>query len=211
MVDKIRGNRYENAERELLPRYIDPSLPIIDLGAGIGYTACLADHVTDASLNPVAVEPMPELHPVIRQTARLNDATIDIVHAAYDSEGETTTFFSATDFWSSSRYDRDSKEQTKTTVPSASLSELQERFDLEEEIQLIVDIEGGEHDLLTNELELLAETCSCLIIEFHPFTESTVGEYREMLENSGFEQLDCRDFVYVFSNRSVGPDPTAVV
>jgi len=42
----------------------------------------LIDYVIDASLNPVVIEPMSELHPEIRQTARLNDATIDIVHGA---------------------------------------------------------------------------------------------------------------------------------
>ena len=99
----------------------------------------------------------------------------------------------------------------RTTIPPASLSELQERFDLEEETQLIVDIEAGEHDLLTNGLELLAETYSYLVIDFHPFIEGTVGEYRNILEGIGFKQLDSRDYMYVFSNRSVGPDPTAVV
>src|SRR5262245_13751886 len=37
--------RYERSERNAIARFLDPDLPLIDLGASIGVTSCLSNRI----------------------------------------------------------------------------------------------------------------------------------------------------------------------
>lgn len=200
MKTQIRRKRYEHRERELITTHIDKNRPVIDLGAGVGYTACLLDRETDNSTPIVAVEANKSLIPVIERTKNLNQCEFNVLYSAYDSAHDSVEFQIAKDFWSSSQYDMEDKKQRNVVVPAASLDEILEKYGIENQIQLIADIEGGEHDLLTNEHSLLQNRTSLIIFEYHSFTEEPFSYYKNILTENGFEFVESQGNVYVFQN-----------
>lgn len=104
--------------------------------------------------------------------------------------------------WSSSSYDRKGRNQKKRTVPSTCIQEIITNFKLDVPVQLICDIEGGEHDLITNEIDTLADYVSILIFEYHNFLENDSKYYYHKLRENGFSLADRDGKVYVYKNDS---------
>lgn len=200
MKKKLRTKRYESREREFIESYLQPDFPTIDLGAGIGYTTSSIEQCVAEDVSVIGVEANEQLIPVLERTKQLNGCTFDILHAAYSSENDFVEFNVADDYWSSSLYDRQDRNQNSTSVQAMSISELRQRFELEGPYQLVVDIEGSEHDLIVNESDELAKHCTRMIVEFHEFTDKDRSEYDEILRETGFERLDRSGTVCVYSN-----------
>lgn len=200
MKKRLRKKSYERAERKIINTHIHSNHPTIDLGAGVGYTACLIDRETDDSTPVVAVEANKSLIPVIKRTKSLNESSFNILYSAYDSSNDSVEFQVAEDFWSSSQYNREDRKQNEITVPSVSLNDVIEKYSLEKPIQLIVDIEGGEHDLFVNEHNLLQNEISLIIFEYHSFIENKFEYYEEILVENGFEFVESQGSVYAYQN-----------
>jgi FkbM family methyltransferase len=198
--NRIRRKSYENSERELINKYLYKKHPVIDLGAGIGYTACLADKKTDNSTPIIAIEANKSLIPVIKRTRNLNNSDFNVLHSAYEPINDSVEFQVKEDFRASSRYDDINRKQNNLTVPAVSIDEILEKFGVEDQIQLIVDIEGGEHDLLTNEQRLLHDKVKLIIFEYHTFSEDSFECYKNILNKNGFEFAESQGDVYVFRN-----------
>jgi FkbM family methyltransferase len=203
MKKRLRMKSYEHAERKLINTHIHSNHPTIDLGAGVGYTACLIDRETDDSTPVVAIEANKSLIPVIKRTKNLNGVSFNTLYSAYDSSNDSVEFQVAEDFWTSSQYDREDSKQNKITVPSISLNNIIEKYSLEKPIQLVVDIEGGEHDLLVNECNLLQNKISLIIFEYHPFTEHEFEYDEKILIENGFEFVESQGNVYVYQNTNL--------
>lgn len=203
MKNRIRRKVYEDTERSLIGAHVHSDRPVVDLGAGIGYTACVADRETDDSTPVVAVEANESLIPVIETTRSLNRCDFDVLHAAYDPDDDPVEFQVSDDFWASSGYRRENGDRDTVTVPGCSVGQIRDAFSIERPTQLVVDIEGSEHDLITNERDTLRDDVSLLIFEYHSFTEEPVSYYRDVLTDIGFEFVECRTGVYVFRNTAV--------
>lgn len=201
--ERFRMRSYESAETELINTYISKNQSVIDLGAGVGYTACLIDRNTNISTPIVAIEANKSLIPVIERTKDINDRDFVILHSAYDSESDSVDFQVAKDFWSSSQYDRENKNQIEDTIPAISLNEIIKKYNLKSPIQLVVDIEGGEHDLFADEYHILQNEVSLIIFEYHSFTENSLEYYSRILRENGFKFIDSQGNVYVYQNSSV--------
>lgn len=200
MVRRIRKGHYERLETEFITTYLRKDLPTIDLGSGIGYTTCVIDSYVSGSIPIFGIEANGGLIPVIKRNRKLNSGNFTVIHSAYDSQNDTVDFQIAEDFWSSSQYDREGRSQQKTAVDALSLDKLLTEYDMTPPIQLVVDIEGGEHDLITNELDLLVDNCEIIIVEFHEFLEYDINHYDSLLKNSGFELADSESNVHVYEN-----------
>lgn len=72
-------------------------------------------------------------------------------------------------FYSVSTYDRDETTVQTVTVETISIEELVNKYGISGPFQLIVDIEGGERELLTEEIDFLTTNCKLVIIEFHDY------------------------------------------
>lgn len=201
--ERFRMRSYESAETKLINTHISENKSVIDLGAGVGYSACLIDRSTDNSTLIVAVEANKSLIPAIERTRDINDCDFRILHSAYDSENNSVDFQVARDFWSSSQYDRENKNQTEDTIPAISLNEIIEKYKLKTPTQLVVDIEGGEHDLFVNEYHTLQNKVSLIIFEYHSFTEKEFEYYSRILRENGFEFVESQGDVYVYQNSSM--------
>lgn len=203
MKKRLRAKSYEHAERKLINTHIHSNHTTVDLGAGVGYTACLIDRETDYSTPVVAVEANKSIIPVIKRTKNLNESNFNILYSAYDSSDDSVEFQVAEDFWASSQHNREDREQNKITVPSVSLDDVIKEYSLEKPIQLVVDIEGDEHDLFVNEHNLLQNKISLVIFEYHSFTENKFEYYEEILIENGFEFVELQGSVYVYQNTNL--------
>lgn len=198
----IREKRYEEPETQSIQTYIRSDYPVIDIGAGIGYTTCLAERVTD-DVQIIAIEAVGSLIPVLKRNRELNDGKYSIKHGAYSASSEEIDFYVADDFWSSSSLIRNKKNQQKISVPAMSLDMICSIHEITGPFQLIVDIEGGEHDLLTEEIDLLVESCAVLIIEFHSFAKKESKTYDRILLERGFNCVEKNGQVRTYINERI--------
>lgn len=196
----IRTEEYERYEKDLIQSNLHSNYPVIDLGSGIGYTTCVIDQITYDSVSVIGIEANKALIPVIESTKNLNDCEYKVVFSAYDSSKEFVEFQVANDFWSSSQYDRENRNQNKKSVPALSISSIIKEFDLKCPVQVVADIEGSEHDLIVNEVKLLSEVVSTIIFEYHEFSEYSLERYNDILVENGFEYIDSQEDVFAYSN-----------
>jgi len=63
---------------------------------------------------------------------------------------------------------------------------------------LVSDIEGGEFELLDEELDLISAKCSQAIIEFHTIEGSEIQHPIDKMKNEGFTQIFQSNRVYSF-------------
>ena len=200
MKTQIRMKKYEPDEISLIQLSLQKEYTVIDLGAGVGFTTSYIDTFTDETTDVIGVEANEKLIPSIRQTKKLNGNRFNIIHSAYNPEKETITFNISDDFWSSSQYRRENRIKEETTVSTVSIGELVTDLGTDDPLQLVVDIEGGEHNLIMDEMDLLSDHFAVIIIEFHSFTEKSVDFYIEKLNKNGFEFIASRNDVYAFYN-----------
>lgn len=200
MMLNLQNGPYERSETELIKTHLNPDQPVVDLGAGIGYTTCLASSIIADSLPVIAVEADEEMIPVLRDTIRLNGSKVDVLNRAYNPSKEEIKFNQSINFWSSSVYTRDSENTEMLRISTISLENILNKCDIQNPIQLLVDIEGSEHYLIEDEIDVLRRYCSILIIEFHPFTEKGREYYTKKLSSAGFTEVDSHKEVAVFHN-----------
>lgn len=188
---------YEAEEAELVREYLPSDTDVIELGAGLGYVSCVIEDELDGDRRQVAVEPNPNVVPWLRRTKVLNDAGFAVREAAYGSESETVRLDVGEAFWTATTSRDDGIE-----VPAVTLLSLREEAGLST-FSLVMDIEGGEYEVLTAEMDLLEACCPVIIVEFHdegPYASA----YADELEESAFELVDGIESVCVYRNsRSV--------
>jgi FkbM family methyltransferase len=194
--------RYERAERRLLKRHLPEECDVVELGAGVGVVSATIDRNRTGGTH-VAVEANESVLPALERTRSLNDATFEVVHAAYSSRDSVQ--LSVDDVFWSGRAVREGSPDGTTTVRGTTLEELCEEYGLDEFV-LVADIEGSEHELVETESELLGSRCSLIVVELHG-TEAKQLRTRERLETTGFEMIDSTpdEDVYVYRRRRPHP------
>jgi FkbM family methyltransferase len=201
MRKELYFDEYEADESETIDEYITPDMDVVDLGACIGFTSCYATKRLAETSTLVAVEPNPEVHPAIKATRNRNNCEFHLVPAAYSATKDEIDIVPTETAWSASSY-RTGDETV--TVGTTSLDALIESFDLGD-VAIIADIEGGEAELIIEELNILESHCKLLIIEFHGDKPDIDAEQREAiraakrrLKASQFDLVDRKGDVSVF-------------
>jgi FkbM family methyltransferase len=175
-------DRYEKPERQALA-YLDPSLPIIELGAGIGVISCLANKKMTQPERHIVVEPNPFLLPLLYKNRETNHCHFAVLNAAVGYGRNTTHLFLQPNFLDSSV---SSSGGTEILLPTTSLTEIAEVCGLER-IALICDIEGTEVDLVSQEGCFLEQNVDFVIFEIHETSGKTRNDQMiAELERLGF-------------------------
>jgi len=65
VVDLLLSDLYEEPERKALTRFVNPELPVVELGACIGVVSCLTNRRLRAPEKHVVVEANPALLPLL--------------------------------------------------------------------------------------------------------------------------------------------------
>lgn len=180
LVEAIYSGDYERSELKGIRRHLAPTDTVMELGAGLGFISTWCARRIGAE-RVHAFEANPALEPRIRETFALNSVSphLDIALLG-ETEGEQT-FYVERDFWSSSTVRR-SESSRPVTVPRRRLNDAIARI---RPTFLILDIEGGEDDLLRF---IDFQTIRTLAIELHPdvYGPEGVERIRSRLRSAGF-------------------------
>jgi FkbM family methyltransferase len=189
----IKGN-YEQDERRLAKYIIHPGDRVLELGGGIGYIAC-SILINVKNVEVCTVEANPALIPLIKKNLRLNNVQATVLQGlASDKEGQAD-FHVSENFWASSVVDIP-METSLMKLPAIDTNQLIAKF---KPNKMIIDIEGGEVDLLP---KLRLDAIEAIAIEVHQrFTGiKGVSKVFKTLLDQGFE-IDLEEsggHVYVF-------------
>lgn len=184
VVDLLFENNYEAPERAALKKFLDPELPVIELGGCLGVISCLTNRLLRHPEKHVLVEANPALMPLIEQNRERNGCRFKIVNAAVSYGAETITFKVDDNILASSL---NGDEQRAVVVSTVTLQRLLDQHGFKR-VTLICDIEGAELQLVEHELDVLRERVGMIIMELH---DRMVGDeptqrMLEKLESVGF-------------------------
>jgi FkbM family methyltransferase len=172
MAGVMRIGAYEAGERYAIERFLPRHIPVIELGAGIGYISCLTNKRLEKPTRHVVVEANPAAIPWIERNKLQNQCRFSIVNAAISYGGPTASIGVDRDVLTSGLYH---PETQSVNVPATSLRALLEDMQVQT-CALICDIEGAEQDLINTEGAVLSERVKWLCLESHPDLYGSSGE-----------------------------------
>jgi FkbM family methyltransferase len=197
----LEEGSYEREETECVDLYVQPDDDVVELGGGIGYLACYVDRQLSGDGTHLVVEPNGHLLPLLERHRVLNDARFEVLNAAYSTVGPVAELSIPESFWEASLQRPDRAERT-LYAGTVTLADIFGSFDLTD-VALVVDIEGGEVDLIENELDVIENHCRLVVVEYHyrnaPLDLATdVRWAKGALDESAFELVDEKDTVSVY-------------
>ena len=192
-------NHYEPTEREMIRKYIDPKLPVIELGSAVGVISCIANRLLEHPEQHVAIEANPQLIPVLRENRELNGCRFAILHRAIAYDAAEAVFYVNENFTESSTC---ATTDRPVRVAATTLAAVADEYGFER-FTLLCDIEGAEKYLIAREAQVLSERVETLFIEIHDVLRKTVrNDLANRLQQLGFEPLFQRGDDFVFRKSS---------
>ena len=179
---EIATGHYEGDEILCVLQTIEPHDLVLELGAGIG---ALSSVVLSRKQTAgwVCVEAHPALAPLIRKNHKLNAlAGVEVLSGALsnDRAQKQHDFYITEDFWSSS-LTRPEKFVEVKRIPALNFGDILEKY---RPTFIICDIEGGEYDLFSGEVDLSSVRKVCL--EAHPAPQDRLDSLNDFFQKRGF-------------------------
>jgi Met-10+ like-protein len=98
-------NRYERTQRDALAKYLDPSLPIVEFGAGIGVVSCVANKRLKDPTRHIAIEANPDLLALLVENRNRNGCLFTVLNQAVAYGRDEVFLYRSPNFTSSSIYE----------------------------------------------------------------------------------------------------------
>ena len=192
---------YEEPEIALVKKYVQPDVPIIELGGCIGVVSCVANRRLANPSEHVVLEANPAVLDLLKANRDRNGCHFRVEHAALGYASATVEFYINSGFMSGSSF---RKTEQKIAVPAITLAQLaaQSQF---ARFNLLADIEGAEIDLVEHESDFLSKHVQRIMLETHPHIvgEAAVNGMIDRLKSVGFAVLDQTGLQLVMENRSL--------
>ena len=192
---------YEDKERRLVEQHVPADLPVIEGGGSIGVISNVINRKLSHPENHIVIEANPDLLPVLEANRTLNDAKYEIVHAALDPNGPEVTFYLH-------KLSVGGSVQRATgsavTVPAVTVGGLIKEKGWDK-VSLVIDIEGGELDLIEKEQEVLKNHVAVFIVEVHHMISDAqdIKKAIQTIERLGFTFKEEQTDVYVYYNENL--------
>lgn len=195
-VAYMLSGAYERPERRIIDYALEKGDRVLELGTGIGYLSALcarkigSDRVFTYEANPL-------LRARIAETYSLNGVSPHVEFCMLGERAGETSFYVTPEFWSSTTVYRRGKAR-RISVPVKEVNEVLAKHSPN---FLIIDIEGGEADLVRYmRLDGINKVC----IELHPYVIGITAEQRvrDFFIRQGFcEDGTVSDEEHVFYRR----------
>lgn len=187
----MRG-QYEEAERQLIERYLDPSLPVVEFGGSLGVVSAYVGSRINADTPHTIVE----ANGTIAQTCQRNanasrhDVQSEVITAALAYGTDSVSFDVSENFHISKLA---SEPGSGNLVPATSLEKVVSQTAPEGDYSLIIDVEGAEFDLFLQEPHMF-KRCALAIVEYHPHEFAASGrsekEFWSLVDKAGMERIE---------------------
>lgn len=190
---QLMQGRYEEPERRLIERFLDPAQPLIELGGSLGVLSAYIGRRLLPETPYLVVEANTRVVEACRHNARTGrgaEGKLTVMNCAL-AYGASEVSFPVSDHVHVNRLDGASQRDLEMiTVPAHTLAALRAMLDDRPgRFTLVMDIEGSEYDVFTNDREALRD-CTLAIVETHPhfFAErgKTLEEFLELTRANGF-------------------------
>lgn len=193
---RIARQQYEEEERDLIERYVDPAAKVVELGGCLGVVSCELNKKLLNPIHHIVLEPNPELIPNLEINRRLNGCSFQIENKVISKREEETFSYDNNILCGSIVKKSESNQQR--AVSGISLKELESKYDIKFDT-LIADIEGSEYELLTDHIDHIKKF-KLIILEQHPpiIGKEKVNEIHNLLVQAGFALVETQDTVEVW-------------
>ena len=164
---KFRGrfvfDTYEKHERTYLKPYLNRDATVLELGACIGVVSCLTNQLLENRTNHVVVEANPILIEWLEKNKNHNASKFGIENCMVANQKEVDFYIHPLIVGGSSVRTTDKK----VKIPGKTIQEIEHQYQLQFDT-LIMDIEGGELEILRNERGRIGQFRQ-IFMEVHPF------------------------------------------
>ncbi len=189
-IERINAARYEGQEIAGALHVVTPEDTVLEIGAGIG----LVGAVIAANRTPQAIysfEANPDLIDSINALYRMNGLQDRIsvqnkVLVSAPDRPDTLSFHVRSSYLGSSLLSDETRAKKTVEIPTADFART--CHDIEPTV-LVMDIEGGELDLLRH---ANLSAFRAVVLEFHPKVYGVEGmrECKDILRQAGFEKVE---------------------
>ncbi|WP_299614166.1 FkbM family methyltransferase [uncultured Tateyamaria sp.] len=198
-IRRMNAGRYEGEEITGALAVVQPGDRVLELGAGLGVVGAVIakNAMPDAVLS---FEANPNLIPHIKALHRLNslEDVMEVRHqvvTAGPDQPDTITFHLRTSYLGSSLIQHEHRRTTPVEVPTVPYNDVINAFQPD---VLIMDIEGGELDLLRH---ANLRGIRAIVLEFHPdvYGKSGTRECKKILKNCMFKKNEDKSTRFVWT------------
>lgn len=177
----LTSGRYEGSEAKALQLLLRPEDHYFELGGGLGFMSTLAGRIVGDPARIHVFEANPELIPVIKKTWAVNGTGGNVYNFMLGTGKGQHKFHVSKAFWASSGQIDYGNSKTIAVEQRDFLRQL----DRKAATFVMMDIEGGERDLLN---KTLPPRVRAVVAEYHPtiIGAETVAALWANLESQGF-------------------------
>jgi FkbM family methyltransferase len=191
----MRGN-YEEAERSLVDAYLDPSLPVIELGGSLGILSAYIATKLAPSTPYWVVEANPDVVGICTENARSRPRSVPVqIHNYAIAYGAETVSFAKSENVHISRLGS-ADLPGNIEIAARTLQQIVSAMKADGGFSLVMDIEGGEFDVFENDAAAF-KACHLAIVETHPHIFEQQGRssagFLELVAQAGMKVLDRRE------------------
>lgn len=192
---------HELDERQLIAKWLPSTHPVIELGGGLGVTACLTNSLLQDPTHHCVVEANPSMIDVLSRNRDWNKHKFEIKNAALAYGVSAVAMQQQGDFVAAKL----GNPSDSALIPTTCLEKLIERYPNNRAVSLVCDIEGGEIELLKNEPVVLQRRVHTMIVELHPRISgwSSCRWFLARMSNLGFAKVDRAGDNLVFRNLAI--------
>jgi FkbM family methyltransferase len=189
----ILAGWYESDEAWSVEPMLAPGETVLEIGAGCGFLSCFIAKLNRNNLIH-AVEADPRLIPIIYKHYEFNDVCAFVHHEVMGADDGISNFYIRDLFWSSSLSGKDDWRE----VISVPMTAFRRRLEEWRPTAIVIDIEGGELDLL---LFGLPSFVNKIVLEIHPgvYGSTSVNQVMDLIANMGFVKCHERNTVLSFA------------
>lgn len=174
IIRSIYGENYEKPELDILRSYLSQEDIVMELGTGLGLLSSYCAKKVGSD-RVFSYEANPNLQPIIEENYALNNVNPRLKICLLDREKGYQTFYVGKDFWSSSNIKRNSTDK----AIEVQVNEFNQEINKINPTFLIIDIEGGEYELLQY---AQLNSVQKVLIEIHPHVIGE-GKATETIDN----------------------------
>jgi len=185
LKEALESGRYEDQLARAVQKLLRPDDVYFELGAGIGFLSTLAARIVRDEARIHAFEANPQLIPIIKRTWRTNEVAGNVYNCILGAGPRDERDFNvASAFWASSADIAYPKNKT-IKVPQRDFLQ---QMDKKAATFLVVDIEGGERDVLD---KVLSPVVRVVVAHYHAriIGQEMVDALWRHLEEQGFREV----------------------
>ena len=194
-------NRYETEERDVVQKFLDTEIPVVEFGGSIGVISCITNRILKFPEKHIVIEANSNLIPILRKNQNLNNCRFEIINKAVSYDKENVVFYIHDKFIGGSVCRKTTR---SISVPVITLKKIIDDNNFKK-INLICDIEGTEIEMISKDLQAIKDHVLVAVIGFHPGISkiSEIEQAKEIMLRSNFDCVYDKKFTCVFLNKTL--------